>query len=223
MKKFFLTLLAGLITITLASCGGGGDDLASGGGSSGFGGTGISFVKGNVVSINGQTISANTASASPFSSPRILTLLSNLAIAQTIDPRSIRVSGGGVSTTLDDNGRFLLENVAPSVNFELRFEIAGQPVVSLQVGSVQGGNEVVVTNIRIDTNTGSAQPQEISSKPIPGIEKSESDNDDESSDDVSSDEQGDEDDDSDDDDSSPEDDISEDGDSEDVEVEDDQN
>ena len=60
MKYFFHALLAGLFAIALASCGGGGSDLASGGGSSGFGGTGITFVRGNVVSIDGEAVSMGT-------------------------------------------------------------------------------------------------------------------------------------------------------------------
>lgn len=54
VKKSIIAAICALAVTTLASCGGG--DVASSGGGTGFGGTGISLVKGNISSLDGQVV-----------------------------------------------------------------------------------------------------------------------------------------------------------------------
>jgi hypothetical protein len=136
-----LTVL--LIAAVCAACGGG-SEVASGGGS-GIGGTGISFVKGNVVSVNGQT-NAGQAKA---------------LFASTGIYAGVTVSGGGKTSTLNQFGGFELADVTPSENLVLVFNVEGSGNANLPVGLVGPGQTARVNDIKINTNSGDATASSI--------------------------------------------------------------
>ena len=132
------------LALLCVSCGGGGD-VATGGGS-GIGGTGISFVKGNVVSVDGQT-NAGQAKA----------LFASTGIFE-----GVTVSGGGKSSPLNQFGGFELADVAPSENMVLTFDVSGSGSATLPVGMVGRGQTAIVTDITINTDSGNASSTSIS-------------------------------------------------------------
>jgi hypothetical protein len=156
MDLFRRLAIVFVATFLFVSCDGGLSTSGSGG--SGIGGTGITLVQGNVVSVNGQlfvhiksdkTLNiANTLTewAIPFS------------YAQT---SGLTVSGGGQSTTVNSSGEFALPDVVPSANFVLTFTVDGNDNIPLAIGQVVEGAVVTVNNIAIDTNSGSAKPSNI--------------------------------------------------------------
>ena len=143
MSIFWKRMLVLVLALVCTSCGGGAD-VASGGGS-GIGGTGISFVKGNVVSVNGQT---NTGQAKA--------LFASTGIFQ-----GVMVSGGGKSSPLNQFGGFELANVTPSENLVLTFDVSGSGSAILPVGMIDPGQTAIITDIVINTNSGSASSSSI--------------------------------------------------------------
>lgn len=138
-----------LATVLVISCGGG----SVAGDESGIGGTGLTFVKGNVASVNGVSAARLTEESG------MLALLSSLispAVAQTANLSGIEVAGGGKSTTTDAMGDFVLADVQPSNAFMLRFTFPNGRVVNLNIGPVGDQTIVDVSNIAIDTATGQA-------------------------------------------------------------------
>jgi hypothetical protein len=145
MKRLFVLLIA----VVCTACGGGGE-VASGGGS-GIGGTGISFVKGNVASVNGQT-NAGQAKAL-FASTGIFA--------------GVTVSGGGKTSTLNQFGGFELADVTPSENLVLTFEVEGSGNATLPVGRVGPGQTATVNDIAINTSTGNVSSSSITRSQTP--------------------------------------------------------
>lgn len=135
--KLVVPLVTALLT---ASCGGGGDAVSGGG--SGIGGTGISFVKGNVVSVNGQTAAGQAKAL--FSSATIF--------------ESVTVTGGGKSTPLNQFGGFELANVELSENLVLTFTVTDSGTAKLPVGQVASGQTITLRDIAINTGSGKASP-----------------------------------------------------------------
>ncbi len=210
MKHLLRNLFTMFIALLLSSCGGGDSEVSSGG-SSGFGGTGLTFVRGNIASVDGRTITSLDEDKHPVQI--VSNLLISPVLAQAIDAGSLRVTGGGKTSGVDQNGRFELVNVAPAENLVLSFILNNETVATLPVGSVATGEIVTVTNVRLDTSTGSAESEQID-KEVTELPDDVSE-DDNSEDDISEDENSE---DVDDDDS---DDISEDGESEDDDSSDD--
>ncbi len=136
--------LSALLIIAVCTACGGGGEVASGGGS-GIGGTGISFVKGNVASVNGQ---ANAG-------------LSKALYASTGIFAGVTVSGGGKTSALNQFGGFELADVTPSENLVLTFEVEGSGNATLPLGKVGPGETATVTDIAIDTSTGNASSSSI--------------------------------------------------------------
>ncbi len=145
--------------LLLTSCGGGG--VAKSGGGSGVGGTGITFVKGNILSVNGELIADANSVTDPGFARYLSNLVIKLAMAQSIDPTSITVFGGGLSSKVNALGEFELPGVQPSNNFVLIFRFNDGSTASLSIGSVEIGSKVTVKDIVIDTNSGSAEPGPI--------------------------------------------------------------
>ncbi len=144
-----------VIALFFASCGGGGSSSGSG-----IGGTGITLVQGNVSSVNGQFF----AYIKPEGSQNIAYLtewIIPLSFAQSATPGSLIVSGGGQSTRVNSSGQFQLSGVIPSASFVLTFKVIGNDTILLGIGGVPKGATVTVKNIAIDTNSGSANSDEI--------------------------------------------------------------
>ncbi len=160
MKTLIRLIALAALVVAVSSCGGS-SSTSSSGGSSGFGGTGISFVRGNVVSLDGQSVAS----------------------------RMVSVSGGGRASDVAGNGSFELVNVNTSDNLVLTFSVDGGDVATLSVGSVSEGTIVRVPNVRINTGTGSAvsDPVQKESSPDDVSEDDTSDDDGNSEDSVSSD------------------------------------
>lgn len=131
------------IVILIAGCGGG-SDVASGGGS-GIGGTGISLVRGNVASVDGET------SGAAFS--------------------SVTVNSGDASSAVDGNGNFELAIGADNPlqrssqqrarSVLLTFGVGTGGSASLDIGTLDPGTNATVSNIRIDTSSGRASAERI--------------------------------------------------------------
>ena len=115
----------------ISSCGGGGD-LASGGGS-GVGGTGISFARGSVVEINGQSAPGGAQATGIYA--------------------TVMVSGGGQSSGLNGSGFFALSGVQTGP-FSLVFAVGDLGAATLPVGELAPGTTAVIPNIVINTVTG---------------------------------------------------------------------
>jgi len=154
--RFLLIFLLGSI---LSSCGGGGSYSASGG--SGIGGTGVTFVRGNISSIDSQSV-ALTESRTQYLVVKATQIeILHLALAQSTDLADIVVFGGGKSSSLSRSGTFELANVEPSTQFTLTFRLSTGDELPLHVGVVPLGTTVVVNDISLNTNTGTAQSASI--------------------------------------------------------------
>jgi hypothetical protein len=165
VKSLYKLLLVWLFALSAVSCGGGGD-VASGGGT-GFGGTGLTFVKGNVVSVNGQSISNLESEKQGSGSILIANLILQISHAQSFDPGHVTVTGGGKSTSVNQSGAFQLTGVDPSDNFVLTFSLAGGGNASLPLGAVLQGTIVSVKNVSIDTAKGKVTSDGVVSEPSP--------------------------------------------------------
>ena len=181
MSIFWKRMLVLVIALVCVSCGGG-TDVASGGGS-GIGGTGISFVKGNVVSVNGQK-NAGQAKA----------LFASTGVFQ-----GVTVSGGGKSSPLNQFGGFELADVTPSENLVLTFDVSGSGSATLPVGMIDAGQTAIVTDIVINTDSGNASSSSITREQteIEDEDSDDSDSEDEEDDDSEDDDSGDDEDDDD--------------------------
>ena len=201
--RIILAAAVACLTLMLASCGGSSGGIAFSGGGSGIGGTGITFVKGNVLSIDGQTVTwaPNDPIQGTLAGWMILA-----SFAQTIHPTDITVSGGNRSVQIGANGLFELAGVEPSNAFTLVFSLPDGTAIPLAIGQVPDGSTVTVVDIVLDTSSQTASS---------GGTVVEENEDDDSSDDNSSEEEGSEDEDS------SEDNGSEDDDSEDTDDDDD--
>ena len=170
------------VSSVLVSCGGG-SDIASGGGEggTGLGGSGISYVRGNILEVDGVIIAAVNFQAPGVCSPgsicletysfsitvSMMGLLIRDSFAQTVQLSDIVVSGGGKSTQPDRFGNFELAGVTPSDNFVLQFTVQGDPIASIQIGEVSANSSILVKNIRINSNARSANSDSITKEPSP--------------------------------------------------------
>jgi len=154
-KKF--TIYAAVIAILwlLTSCGG-----SSTSGGSGIGGTGITSVRGNVVSVVAQLRFPVSDQLHARLLAAVLDFISTPVIAQS-SVSGIRVNGGGQAAITDETGRFALDDVAPDRNFLITLTLSSGQAISLGIGSVPEGALVQVNNIVIDTTQGSAAPDSI--------------------------------------------------------------
>jgi len=126
--------------------------------------TGITLVQGNISSVNGQFF-ATIKSEDPRQTIVYLTeWIIPLSYAQSANPGSLIVSGGGQSSSVSSSGEFELAGVTPSSNFVLTFEVSGNNSIPLGIGEVLKGATVTVKNIAIDTTDSSAKPAEIEVK-----------------------------------------------------------
>ncbi len=144
------------VTILLAACSNG---STVAGGESGIGGTGISFVKGNVASTNRSTATSDKHH-NTIIRLALNTLISN-AYAQTGSLSGIGVAGGGTTAVTDDRGDFILANVESSNQFIITFTFQNGASVKLNIGAVSEQTIVNVNNIEIDTTTGRASFESI--------------------------------------------------------------
>ena len=139
--------------LLLHACGGGGV-ASTGSGGSGIGGTGMTLVQGNVLSVDGQLY----VYMEQHGEGRLLDWLLHPAYAQVAD---IVVSGGGQSATVNSGGSFAQAGVTPSSDFILRFTVNGRDRAQVNIGKVNQGSVVTVRDISIDTRTSSAKPKEV--------------------------------------------------------------
>ena len=128
MKSLLKLLTILFIAAGLGSCGGSSE--TSSGGSSGFGGTGITLIRGNVSSVDGQSIAMASGKWSEGSLEWLLADLVKHAIAQSVSAGDLTVSGGGRDSAVNSNGRFELINVEPSDDLVLVFSVNGARVAS---------------------------------------------------------------------------------------------
>lgn len=162
-----LNLLILVSTLALASCGGGTTTAGSGG--SGIGGTGITTVTGNVVEViasaqetqEQETQEQEQASLGDRMIARAVRWIAAPVSAAATDLADIRVVGGGQITTTDENGDFVLEDVSPSDNFILTFELENDRPINLPIGTVPAGTLVQVSDIVINADEGFANPGDI--------------------------------------------------------------
>lgn len=152
----FTRLFLVLGTVLLFTSCGGGESSSSGG--SGVGGTGVTQVRGNVSKVNGQDFVYITPTISPTVVDYMAQWLIPLSFAQSNNSSNLIVSGGGQSSTVNAAGEFILANVSPSSSFVMTFTIDSRQDIPLNIGEVQKGAVVTVSNIAINTNTGNAQP-----------------------------------------------------------------
>lgn len=143
--KIILTLA---IALLISSCGGDDGLTLSGSGESGIGGTGISYVKGNVRSVNDGEFTASKAAFNAGTS--------GIGIADTT------VSGGGRTARVDPNdGSFILFDVPPQPQMILTFRNGSGGVSTLDIGSVGDGQTVEVHDINVDYRSGQARARSI--------------------------------------------------------------
>ena len=145
-----------IFALSFASCGGGSSSSGSG-----IGGTGITLVRGNVTSVDGQLF----VLLNPEGANQPIVYLAEwfipLSYAQAASTSSLIVSGGGKTTTTNSAGEFELPGVTPSANFVLTFKTDGSDTIPLGIGEVLNGSVVTVKDIRIDTKSGRAKPTDI--------------------------------------------------------------
>lgn len=157
-----LNLLILVSTLALASCGGGTTTAGSGG--SGIGGTGITTVTGNVVEVIASAQETQEQEQASLGDRMIALAVRWIAApvsAAATDLADIRVVGGGQITTTDENGDFVLEDVSPSDNFILTFELENDRTINLPIGTVPAGTLVQVSDIVINADEGFANPGDI--------------------------------------------------------------
>lgn len=152
-------LLIVLAFSLLSACGGG--ISSSGTGGSGIGGTGITLVRGNVSSVNGQLY----VHIAPLTETNAFAYLYEWIIpfsyAQSSQVSSLRVSGGGQSTSVTSTGDFALPGVTPSPDFVLTFTVNGNQAIRMPIGRVDDGATVTVNDVAINTSASSARPSDI--------------------------------------------------------------
>jgi len=153
-----------IFALSFASCGGGSSSSGSG-----IGGTGITLVRGNVTSVDGQLFVLLSPEGTYHSIDYLTEWIIPLSYAQSNGTDSLTVSGGGQTTTVNSAGEFELPGVTPSANFVLTFKTDGDSI-PLGIGEVLNGAVVTVKNIRIDTKSGSAKPADIDVKEPAKIE-----------------------------------------------------
>lgn len=146
----------------LSSCGGGGTTAGVGG--SGIGGTGVTLVRGNVVTVTAALDLDRKGDGYARMLARIADLISREAVAQAGGVSGIRVSGGGKQDITDDLGRFDLIDVTPSSNFIITLVLSDGQRVDFSIGAVPDMAAVRVDNIVIDSGEGSAQPSSVEVK-----------------------------------------------------------
>ncbi len=144
-----------VFALSFASCGGGSSSSGSG-----IGGTGITLVRGNVSSVDGQLFVSIHPEGSYLPITGLAEWIIPLSYAQSGGAGSLIVSGGGQTTTTNSAGVFELPGVTPSANFVLTFKTDGDSI-SLGIGEVLNGAVVTVKDIRIDTKSASAKPRDI--------------------------------------------------------------
>lgn len=153
-----LNLLILAATLVLSSCGGGTNTAGAGG--SGIGGTGITTVTGNISQIITTAPDEEQALARRMIAG-LVNWLSAPANAQAAQLGGVRVIGGGQSTTTDDSGAFVLEDVRPSDSFNLSFIFEDNQTITLPIGQVTAGKLVQVNDIVIDTAQGFANAGDV--------------------------------------------------------------
>ena len=137
-------ILQTVLVMMLSACGGGTGFVDTGSGESGVGGTGISFVKGNVTDIDGA------GPGSPVFS-------------------NTNVSAGNQLGKLRPDGTFSLSDVPADNALELVFSDNLGNRVSLPLGSFPSGGSATVDDVRIDYDGGTANAEAIKiTGPPPG-------------------------------------------------------
>jgi hypothetical protein len=171
MRK--LVLILAVLTGCLLSVSCGNSSISSSGsGGSGIGGTGISLVKGNIASVDGQLVLYIRADDFQIVY-RILELVSTTGYTQ--NAKVLSVSGGGVSSPVNNNGQFELSNVSPSENFKLVFLLSTKQAASLSIGRVGKDDIVIVNDISINSDAGTASAKTIDVTEFEEDENSEDD------------------------------------------------
>jgi len=186
MPLRYLNCLILALTLALTSCGGGSNTAGAGG--SGVGGTGITTVTGNISHVvamapQGERTLSKRMLAGVFN------WLSTPVNAQAIQLGGIQVFGGGQSTTTGGDGRFELNDVAPSDNFTLRFVLEDNEenqTVVLPIGAVPAGSRVQVNDIVVNADQGFASAGDVE------VKENQDDEDDQSEDEGQDDQSGDE-------------------------------
>lgn len=158
----WLNPLVLVLTLALSSCGGGTNTAGAGG--SGIGGTGITTVTGNVSQVITDAQEEEQAIAGRMLA-RAMSWLASPVNAQStpLDDilGGIRVFGGGQVTTTDDDGSFVLEDVTPSNNFTLRFELEDNRTIALPLGAIPAGSVARVNDIVLNLPQGVATPANV--------------------------------------------------------------
>ncbi len=147
-----------VLTVVLSSCGGGSN--TSGAGGSGIGGTGITTVTGNVSQVIAEAPQEDQALARRMLAGAVEWLAAPVN-AQSARLGGIQVFAGGQVTTTEEDGSFVLEDVAPSDNFVLNFVFEDNQTIALPIGAVPPGSRVEVRNVVVDTTQGIATPEEV--------------------------------------------------------------
>lgn len=154
----WLTPLILVLTVVLSSCGGGSN--TSGAGGSGIGGTGITTVTGNVSQVISEAPQEEQALAGRMLAGAVEWLAAPVN-AQSARLGGIQVFAGGQVATTEEDGSFVLEDVAPSDNFVLSFVFEDNQTVALPIGAVPPGSRVEVRNVVVNTAQGIATPEEV--------------------------------------------------------------
>lgn len=180
LRLLFTALATAAALLLLASCGG-----SSTSGGSGVGGTGITTVSGNVAQVTARAV---VPGRQPATRLAWLDLLVEPALAQA-GLAGVTISGGGLSTVTDQAGNFALQGVQPSEDFVLRFEVPGVAPITLELGTVGAGVTVEVVNVVLDTSSLTATPGaiDVTSSPSPSDDHSDDGASGEAPDDVTSD------------------------------------
>lgn len=147
MRAILRIILTLAVAVLVSSCGGQDGLVLSGSGESGIGGTGISYVKGNVSAINGDGVSGSTSTDDTGYSKSSIT--------------GTTVSGGGRTAMVQQDGSFILDNVMPQAHMVLSFRNSEGMVSTLDIGNVGVGQVSLVSDISIDYISGKARARTI--------------------------------------------------------------
>ncbi len=157
--EFRLLVLAAAVAF-LTSCGGGGTTAGAGG--SGIGGTGITAtVNGNVVQVVAKGATPDSGHMSVRMLAAVMNFLAERVNAQSGGVEGIRVQGGGREAVTDSMGRFTLNEVPPSEDFQMVLTLQDTQRVVFSIGQVPAGSTVNVSNIVVNKSRGDATPSSV--------------------------------------------------------------
>ena len=150
MKRIFhiKNITFAILLTILSACSDGSSSSESG---SGIGGTGISYLRGNIADVR-ENDSTNKArfKISGLNTLNILRKAVPAAYAQTSSLSGIVVSGGGQVTKTDESGNFVLNNITPSDNFILTIRLPTGESIVASIGEISPSVEVTLVNIVVD-------------------------------------------------------------------------